>query len=125
MARDLYNSLWFRKASAVADMFGDDWFVLSALHGLVHSMSVIRPYDSSLNDMDASRRKKWSEKVVGQIQESIEPCTLVIMAGKKYRQGITESLTDYTVIVPMMGLGIGEQLRWMNQKLSQRKPIIL
>lgn len=42
-ARELYVSQLFKKASAYAELTCDRWFVLSAMHGLVHSETVLEP----------------------------------------------------------------------------------
>ena len=40
-AQDLYVSDWFRKASAYARRVADEWYILSAKHGLVSPDTVI------------------------------------------------------------------------------------
>lgn len=46
----------FRKARAYAERSADEWFVLSAMHGLVDPGDVVEPYDLTLNTMDVAER---------------------------------------------------------------------
>ena len=54
-ARELYQSVWFLKARACADLVGSRWFILSAVYGLVHPDKMFEPYEMTLNTMGAAR----------------------------------------------------------------------
>lgn len=56
-ARDLYTSDWFRKVRTLIEAQGASWFILSALHGLVHPDTVIEPYELTLNTMRVAERR--------------------------------------------------------------------
>lgn len=118
-AGELYRSVWFRKAREFARRAGGSWFVLSALHGLVHPDTVIAPYDRTLGRMSAAERAAWSRRVLAQIAEQIpndEP--IALLAGAMYRAGIEAELRAQPgrrgeVFAPLARLGIGEQLHWL------------
>ena len=57
-ARDLYTSVWFRKARSYVESTGLPWSVLSAKHGVVHPDEVIAPYDLTLNSMKVADRRQ-------------------------------------------------------------------
>lgn len=120
-AADLYQSAWFKKASAYAKQISDRWFILSAKHGLILPGEVIKPYDETLNNMKAAERRSWAEKVTKQIQEVVQEGDQVLfLAGVKYRENLIPFLTELgcAVEVPMEGLRIGEQMSWLNEKLD-------
>ena len=115
-ARDLYLSTWFVLARDWIDRDGAAWYILSAKYGLVHPDTVISPYDKTLNTMGVNDRRDWGAMVENQMDEmQVEYNEVIVFAGKRYR----EHLEDYlrrrfnSVKVPMEGLRIGEQLRWL------------
>lgn len=92
------------------------WFILSAKHGLVHPDAVIAPYDETLNNMPVAARGDWAERVKSQLAKSLPNVEEVVMlAGRRYRENIEMHLRTRfkSVEVPMEGLRIGEQLRWL------------
>jgi hypothetical protein len=112
-ASELYQSAWFRKARSFATQQGDDWYILSALHGLLGKDEIVEPYDATLNDMDSSGRILWGRKVSEEIQNLIpQDSRIVVLAGTRYREHLM--LPGYTVEIPMEGLGIGQQLKWLD-----------
>lgn len=117
-ARDLYQSAWFRKARQYAETHGARWYILSAKHGLLAPDEAIEPYNATLNDMSAAERAKWGEGVLAQIELQIQPGHLVVLAGENYRRPLVEELVraGYYVDVPMQGLGIGQQLAWLDSQ---------
>src|SRR6516162_8116839 len=68
-AADLYVSSLFKKARTYAERRGR-WFILSALHGLVHPATVIAPYDVTLKKMPAQERREWGQKVRTQMDKA-------------------------------------------------------
>jgi hypothetical protein len=109
-ARELYCSAWFQKARAFVEREGADWFILSAKYGLVEPDRVIAPYNQTLMDKTIDERKEWSRKVVDRLRMRCAPGTsVVILAGKKYRELLSPALAQlgWRVEVPMEGLGIG------------------
>ena len=120
-AKHLYVSPWFRKARSYADRSGQSWFVLSAKYGLVLPDQVISPYDFTLNTMPIAGRRQWASRVLTQLRPYLSGVeSVVFLAGQRYRQFLEPSLRSRGLIVcaPMKGLGIGEQLRWLNKRLD-------
>jgi uncharacterized protein DUF6884 len=115
-AAELYTSPWFEMVRELVSSSGEPWFILSAKHGLVSSDTVIAPYNETLNTMGVACRREWAVRVQGQMNEAMPTADeVVILAGVRYR----EYLMDYLkgrfakVSVPMAGLTIGRQLRWL------------
>jgi len=120
-AKDLYKSLWFRKARAFVEQQKWDWYIVSAKYGLLHTDKIIEPYELTLNNMKAIERKQWSKKVFKEILQVFpEKGTVRFFAGKKYREYLVPLLQEvgYTVEIPLMGLGIGQQLAWFSNSTS-------
>jgi hypothetical protein len=120
-ARELYVSQLFKKASAYAEATCDRWYVLSAKHGLVHPDTVLEPYDVRLgtNHRTSPPIHTWAAGVRGQLDAELaglENVTLVALAGEQYRTAVRDS--RWPVLVPMKGLGIGQQLGWLTGQLN-------
>ncbi len=121
-ARELYISSWFNKARALVGVKGADWYILSALHGLVPPDKVIKPYEKTLNNMPVAERRAWSANVFRQLEPLLKrKSRVVFFAGQHYREFLVGPLLDrgVTVNVPMQGLKIGEQLQWLTEALRQ------
>ena len=119
-ARDLYISDWFRKASAYAMRVADEWYILSAKHGLITPDTVIEPYDKTLNSMPAAARRAWAKRVLKDLVRVLHPGDhVVILAGERYRENLVDSIQRMgcSVAVPMQGLGFYKQLSWLKQQL--------
>lgn len=120
-AGHLYQSDWFRKARTYAMMQGGRWFILSALHGLVSPARVIEPYNVTLSDMGAAERRAWGERVNAQLADQIGPRTpVVILAGRLYRDPLA-GWAGSRSIVPMEGMGIGQQKAWLARQISEAR----
>ena len=113
-AADLYQSDWFKKARAYVEAQGAPWRILSARYGLVAPHDWVKPYEQTLNAMTAIQRRAWAQPVLQGILH-LAPREVVFLAGRKYRENLTAPLVDagVQVMVPMAGLGIGEQLGWL------------
>lgn len=121
-ARKLCTSTWFKKARTYAESGSDTWRILSAKHGVLHPDKVTRPYDQSLRDLSAQARREWALGVLESLKEILSPeDVVVILAGRIYRQNLTGPIEQMVaeVAVPMEGLGIGEQLRFLNEYVDQ------
>lgn len=125
-AQDLYQTCWFKKARAFAEQNGDIWYILSAKHGLVDPNTVIPPYDATLPAGKSARRQDWAQQVIGSLQAlAPAPVHVIILAGMRYRDPLLSLLKDagYHVDVPMMGLGIGQQLAWLKSNTMTTLPL--
>jgi hypothetical protein len=120
-ARDLYTSDWFRKASAYAARVADRWYILSAKYRLVAPDTIIEPYDETVNRMGVAARRVWAGRVIKDLRRVSQPgdC-MVVLAGSRYREYLIGPIHQMgcTVEVPMEGLRIGEQLRWLKEHLG-------
>lgn len=115
-AKDLYLSAWFVSARDRITREGVPWYILSAKFGLLNPDTVIAPYNVTLNGMGVAVRRRWAVRVITQMEEALPSVDeVVIFAGQRYREFLEEYLRRrYTsVSVPMEGLRIGEQLRWL------------
>ena len=129
-ARELYTSQLFRKASAYAAATCDRWYILSAKHGLVHPDTVLEPYDVKLgaNRLDTPPIHDWAERVRVQLAEELADVAdvadvlLVALAGEQYRTVLRPWLgaagCRWPFEIPMLGMGIGQQLGWLTHELS-------
>jgi hypothetical protein len=120
---DLYDpSPSFRKARAYCERTHDDWYVLSAKHGLLAPDDPpIEPYDEALTNAPIARRREWAQRVAKEMTEEElldSENVLVIHAGKAYYEDLLPLLEKQgvTVELPLEGLRQGERLRWYNER---------
>lgn len=115
-AADLYVSTLFTGRRRFVERTCDQWFILSALHGLVAPGTVLEPYDVTLTTMPVARRRRWSSSVLDQLAVQLgdlSGLTFEIHAGAAYRDfGLADGLrrSGALVEVPAAGLRQGEQL---------------
>ena len=121
-AEHLYNSPLFRAASNYARQF-DGWWILSAKYGLLSPSDWVEPYDESLFGMTSTERRHWSMGVMYELDgQHMDGDRVTILAGRKYREFIAPALVDagFCVEVPMVGLGIGQQMSWLKGRVLDR-----
>jgi hypothetical protein len=116
-ATDLYISDWFLKARHYVEAQGGPWFILSAEYGLLPPERIVAPYERTLNKMSKRERDAWAQRVLLQIEEIPNLRRVVFLAGARYRESLASSLKGRGIesSVPMEGLSIGRQLRWLKQ----------
>jgi len=116
-AKDLYRSTWFRKARRYAESIGDDWFILSAKHGLLDKDKIIEPYNQTMNDKCKNERMAWGNLVSLQLRDAApHNARIVVLAGKHYR-----GFLDFQYEAPLRGLGIGQQLQWFDEQAEYKQ----
>lgn len=121
-AEELYQSDWFKKARAyVLSQLkpADTWYILSAKYQLVEPRLMISPYNETLNTMGKADRCRWAEGVVAKLRDILShEDHVVILAGGRYRELLVPAIGKIgcTISVPLVGLRIGEQLRWFNSQ---------
>jgi hypothetical protein len=101
-----------------AENNGDAWFILSAEYGLLAPESLVDPYERTLRQMSPADRSAWAARVNGQIDQHVpNDAAVAILAGAHYRALIEPFLRKRgnSVHVPMEGMRIGEQLRWLGE----------
>lgn len=117
-AKDLYISDWFVKARAHVEQAGNEWFILSAEYGLVSPDTGIAPYERTLNTLGIADRRAWGAKVLKQLSPKLKGVDrVVILAGARYREFLVDAIRGkgLTVEIPLEGMRIGEQLRWLKR----------
>jgi len=86
--KDLYTSSYFEKMRSYAEQYHDDWWILSAKHGLIDpDGDPIEPYDETLSGARVATKRAWAERVVDQLDEQgllSEDVMFVVHAGKDY-----------------------------------------
>jgi hypothetical protein len=96
----------------------DDWFVLSALHGLVAPGQILEPYDKTLNTLGRAERRQWSQRVLRALEEqlgSLRGVHFEVHASANYVEyGLRDGLIQAgaTVSWPTKGLPLGKQLQY-------------
>ena len=125
-AKDLYVSTLFSGRRSYVERSCDEWWILSAEHGLVHPDAVLGPYDVTLKDAGRTARRAWSTRVLTAINDRVAPVpgdVFEIHAGAEYRDfGLVDGLRSRFCVVeiPTHGMRIGQQLRFYKQAAGQR-----
>lgn len=118
-AQDLYQGDLFLKARKYAEAIGADWRILSALHGIVHPLDEVAPYDVCLDKMRAEQVRDWGYTVGCRLHIMLlgNKRPITVLAGQAYRDPIFTSVQGKfyagQVVAPMAGLGIGQQKAWL------------
>jgi len=121
--KQLYTSHYFEKMRAYAEQYHDDWWILSAKHGLLNpDGDSIRPYDETLSGARVAKRREWAEMLAAQMEQEgllSDDVTLVLHAGKDYYEELLPLIEDtgVTVEIPTKRLGIGEKQAWYKERL--------
>lgn len=112
-ARELYTSQLFQAQRRYAEAIGDNWFILSAEHGLVSPYTKVAPYDTHISDVDV---EMWADSVVSELCPVSQPVR--ITAGATYADPLVPELEarGVEVIEPFRGEGIGTRMQSMNQQ---------
>ncbi|MBP1949890.1 DUF6884 domain-containing protein [Virgibacillus litoralis] len=120
-AKKMYrtSNLFTKAVSYIEKQEYDDWFILSAKHGLLNKETLIDPYDITLLSMNAKQRKDWSHNVFFQLR-TLSDCEFDFYAGSKYREYLIPLLKkeDFICRIPLQGLPIGKQLQYYKQALN-------
>ena len=117
-AESLYVSTLFNGRRSYVERFCDEWWIISAKHGLVSPDEILEPYDLTLKKMGRDQRRTWSLRVLTESERIVSPGTgdtIEIHAGSEYRDfGLVEGLLRLGCIVenPTERLTLGEQLRF-------------
>ena len=124
-AKDLYNSPLWHCRRAYAEQAGVPWYILSAKYGLLTPETSIAPYDSTLADLPAARRRVWAAQVVNDLTAKVSGLrrkVIEVHAGKLYADcGLEDGLRQAGAIVrrPLAHVsGIGPQCRWYAERLA-------
>lgn len=85
-AEKLYAGQSFRFRAQWSRRFADQWFILSAKHGLLHPERMIERYDLTLSDLSDAERASWAEEVASSLVRKVFTGSRIIFhAGRDYR----------------------------------------
>ena len=118
----LYNSPWFKKASAYARRDFDRWFILSAEFGLLEPYEKISPHEVTMGDLPREEREMWALAVAGELREQLSARSkITILAGERYREFLVPLLTQagHQVHLPAEKMRTGEQLTWLTRLVGE------
>lgn len=123
-ARHLYTGRLFRKAVAWAESAGYTWYVVSALHGLVHPDRPLEPYDFTLKKLRAFELESWAHMVVGaELTKYVSKGShAILIMPQLYRHYIESELRKASITFenPIEHLAIGKQIKWLATNRPQR-----
>ena len=90
-----------------------------AKYGLVDPETEIDPYEETLNTKSDREIRSWANGVLASLRETTDIIrdSFVILAGERYRKHLINYLPNHTV--PMQGLGIGQQLKWLKERCTR------
>lgn len=120
-AREMYTSLLFklslRYAQMLADGPADKIFILSAKYGVLGLDEVIKPYLMTLKSFTERELERWANRVLVQLRGKLgqefnfNEAEFILLLGKPYRKYLIKYFNNF--IVPMFGLGFGQQRAWL------------
>ncbi|SEA10880.1 hypothetical protein SAMN04488065_1881 [Haloplanus vescus] len=121
--RNLYTSSYFEKMRDYAEQNHDEWWIISAKHGLLHpDGALIEPYNETLSGARVARKREWAEEVAKQLDERgllSGDVTLILHAGQDYYEELLPLIKDsgVSIEIPTEGLGIGDTQAWYKERL--------
>ena len=127
-ARELYCSDLFHKRVQHVESRNLPWFIISAKSGCINPRTPLRVYDHTMLDKEQIDVAAWHVGAAGQfINElyydwdirDLRTVAVEIHAGKGYCEPLAEilKLVGVEVILPVKGLGIGEQLAYYSKEV--------
>ena len=119
-AQELYISPLFRLSLKYAhSLKPNNIFILSAKHGLVELNEELDSYNETLMTKSNKETRLWAEDVSKELRlrVNLEQDEIVFLAGEKYRRHLIPHCKQHEV--PLEGLRIGEQLQFLQRKLSR------
>lgn len=115
-AEELYtSSLFIFCLSYAKSLKPHAIFILSAKYGLTALDQEIEPYELTLKTMKEPQVRNWAETVLGQLRRHCDLMNdeFIILAGERYRKYLVPHMGH--VQIPLEGLRIGEQLKWLKE----------
>jgi hypothetical protein len=123
-AASLYTGPLFRMSADWARANGTRWGVLSAAHGLVSPADTLQPYELSLPQLGARKRRAWAHSVAAQVAEMSEGRNwwVAILAGAHYVHPLRGMLQaqGHSVAAPLGRWFIGQRLQWLKAQPGVR-----
>ena len=121
--KNLYTSDYFEKMRSYAEQYHDDWWILSAKHGLLNpDGEPIEPYDETLSGARVAEKREWAKQVAEELNDEgllSEDVPLVVHAGKDYYEELLPLIEerDVSVEIPTEGLDLFEKKAWYKEQL--------
>ncbi len=121
-AEKLYSSSLFKLNLKYAlSLNPDKIFILSAKYGLLNLDEEIEPYNETLNKFSDKEIKLWADKILIELRKTadLEKDEIIFLAGEKYRRYLIPQIKNYKI--PLKGLGIGKQLKFLKENTEKTK----
>jgi hypothetical protein len=117
----MYTSDLFKKSLTYAKQLNPrKIYILSAKYGVLELDDLIDPYEKTLNEMKEPEKKKWAFMCLEQLKDKgtdfDEETTF--LCGINYRKHLINEFRNPNV--PLMGLGIGQQLSFYKKHIEER-----
>jgi len=120
-ARDLYDeSDYFRKQRAYAEAVADEWFIQSALYGLLRPDEVVESYDRHAKDIDDA--EAWATEIAAELAVAVPSDAVVeLLGGRRYADPLTPELEAraFEVHEPLRGKPIGKRMRTLGRMIDK------
>lgn len=112
------STLFKKQIELIEKKYKCDYYILSAKYGLLKPDDIIKPYDKSLYKFNKTEFSDWVKKVYNKLilYENIDDTNIIFFCGNIYRKDIIPYLKHYDE--PFKGLGIGNQLKKINEILK-------
>lgn len=115
-AANMYIGSVFLKSKFYAEEMFDEYFILSAKHGLLSRKQKISPYNEKLT---TKNQKEWSLKVAAQINESFGiDSRLSFLGGDLYLKQLFPLIKNKNKEILFGGLQMGEKMQRINELLG-------
>jgi hypothetical protein len=116
-ARDLYRASWQFRQSVAHFVWVDEWWVLSAKHGLVHPGTELDPYDVTLPELSADQRRAWGKRMHTQLLDVYdhERVEFYALASAPYLHYLRSAIKfrDWALHNPLAGMSQGARRSWL------------
>ena len=120
-AKDMYIGELFKKSRQYVEKEHDRWFIASAKYCLLEPNMLIKPYEKTLKNMTKNEIQTWAQFLAKDIMLNVKKDEeIYFYAGNDYRKHVIPILekNGYAVHTPMNSLGIGQQLKWLKERLN-------
>jgi hypothetical protein len=128
-ARELYTSDLFQKRVSHVEGRGLPWFILSAKSGCIAPITPLRLYDIKMGDKAPIDVAAWHVGAASQFVDllyhdwdirDLKEVEVEFHAGSNYSKPLADILVllGIRVILPVRGMGIGQQLKHYKESVS-------
>jgi hypothetical protein len=121
-ARDLYDkSDYFRKQRDYAEAVADEWFIQSALYGLLRPDDVVASYDKHAKHVDDV--EAWAAEIADNLAAAVPNDAVVeVLGGKRYANPLTPELErrGFEVHEPLRGQRIGKRRQSLSRMTNAK-----